>query len=89
MYEAQIRNQYTFGNTTIRRNTLQEIKDELKKRYIDICATVKVYEMKEVPINSDWYEIFDSSKMEMKEEYYNKSLYNEACIYKDQVVYKQ
>ena len=69
MYELRIRNRCTFGRTTIQRDTIQEIKNKLKELYIDTCGTVKLYEVKEIPIDSDWYERINRSKEILKKKY--------------------
>ena len=86
MYELRIRNRCTFGRTTIQGDTIQEIKNKLKELYIDTCGTVKLYEVKEIPIDSDWYERINRSKVTFKEEIYSKLLYEESCISKKHCV---
>lgn len=82
MYELRIRNRSTLGCSTISADTIQQIRDKLKKYYIDRGSKVRLYEVKEIPINTDWYDIIDRSKVKIKEDIYDKLLYETACILK-------
>ena len=80
MYEARITNKYNFGHKTLYGDSLNEIKEKLKDYLIDTGATVKVYETKEVQIDSSWYERWDSSRYDYNESWGSKLLYEDACI---------
>lgn len=83
MYELQINNSFSYGHSTISGDSIDEIKNKLKDLYIEKEATVKLYEKKEIPISSEWYETFDHIKHPIRQGYDHSFLYEHAYIFKD------
>ena len=81
-YELRIRNPYNYGHTTIYGDSIQEIKNKLNDLLVDDCATIKLYETKELPMID--YEKYDFRK-HVLDNISSKYLYDNACVYKDWV----
>ena len=88
MYEARVSNKFNYGHRTFRGETLGEIKNILSEYLFDTGSTIKIYEIKEVKIEDNWCERWDSTKYEYKNNWGSKTLYEDACISKDQVTLK-
>lgn len=90
MYEARVSDKFSYGHRTFYGETLGEIKNILSKYLFDTGSTIKIYEVKEVKIEDedDWCERWDFTKYEYKNDWGSKTLYEDACINKDQVTLK-
>lgn len=82
MYKIKIYNKYSFGRHEICGETVKEVKDKLNDLYIEPGAKVTLYELKEIPLDPDCYEMFDQTKYEVPNKY-GRWLYDNACVYKN------